>query len=376
MGTGRTDEFRKDAVRIALTSGLSRRQVADDLGVGLSTLNKWVHAHRGTDVVSAEDRELARENERLRREIRILKEERDILKKPHPVLREPKAVRFRFVEEQRGTFPVDRLCRVMNVSPRGLRAFRSRSASRRQHMDMVVLAHIKEQAHLSVGSYGRPRMTEELKEVGFDVGHRRVGRLMRENGILVERTRKFKATTDSDHTFNIAPNLLGRDFTAERPNQKWAGDISYIWTREGWLYLAVILDLHSRRVIGWAVSNRMKRDLAIRALKMAIALRSPPRGCIFHSDRGSQYCSHDYQKVLREHGFKVSMSGKGNCYDNAAVETFFKTIKAELIWRRTWETRRQAETAIFQYINGFYNPRRRHSALGGTSPLAFERQVA
>ena len=285
-------------------------------------------------------------------------------------------MRFRFVEEQRGAFPIDRLCQVMNVSPRGLRAFRSRPASRRQHVDMVVLAHIKEQSRLSLGSYGRPRMTEELKEVGVDVGHRRVGRLMRENGIVVEKTRKFKATTDSDHTFNIAPNLLDRDFTADRPNQKWAGDISYIWTREGWLYLAVILDLHSRRVIGWAVSNRMKRDLAIRALKMAIALRSPSRGCIFHSDRGSQYCSHDYQKALREHGLKPSMSGKGNCYDNAAFETFFKTIKAELIWRRTWETRRQAETAIFQYINGFYNPRRRHSALGGKNPLAFERQVA
>jgi putative transposase len=167
------------------------------------------------------------------------------------------------------------------------------------------------------------------------------------------------------------------------------------------LYLAVILDLHSRRVIGWAVSNRMKRDLVIRALKMAIALRSPHKGCIFHSDRpshalqakrwgatGSQYCSHDDQRVLPEHGLRASMSGKGNCYDRAIgaigsspmaraeVETFFKTIKAELIWRRSWETRRQAETAIFQYINGFYNPRRRHSALGGKSPLAFERQVA
>ena len=150
----------------------------------------------------------------------------------------------------------------------------------------------------------------------------------------------------------------------------------------------MILDLHSRRVIGWAVSNRMKRDLAIRALKMAIALRSPPRGCIFHSDRGSQYCSHDYQKILREHGLLASMSGKGNCYDRAmgaigsspmaraAVETFFKTIKAELIWRNTWGTSRKAETAIFQYTNGFYNPRRRHSALGGKSPLAFERKVA
>ncbi len=280
------------------------------------------------------------------------------------------------MEEQRGAFTIDRLCRVMNVSPRGLRAFRKRPVSPRQRMDMVVLAHIKERSRLSLGSYGRPRMTEELKEVGVEVGHRRVGRLMRENGFIVERTRKFKATTDSDHTFNIAPNLLERDSTADQTNQKWASDISHIWTREGWLYLAVILDLHSRRVIGWAVSDRLKRDLAIRALKMAIALRCPPRGCVFHSDRGSQYCSHEYQKILRDHGLQSSMSGKGNCYDNAIVERFFKTIKAELVWRRTWETRRQAETSIFQYINGFYNPRRRHSALGGKSPLAFERQAA
>jgi len=137
-----------------------------------------------------------------------------------------------------------------------------------------------------------------------------------------------------------------------------------------------LLDLHSRRVIGWAVSNRMKRDLAIRALNMAIALRRPSKGCIHHTDRGSQYCSHDYQKILRQHGFKVSMSGTGNCYDNAAVETFFKTIKAELLWQRSWRTRRDAEIAIFEYINGFYNPRRRHSALGWKSPLAFEAKAA
>ena len=264
----------------------------------------------------------------------------------------------------------------MDVSMRGLRAFRSRPARRRQRSDLVTLAHIKEQSRLSLGSCGRPRMTEELKEIGLNVGHRRVGRLMRQNGISVVRTRKHKVTTDSNHKFNIAPNLLDRDFGAEKPTQKWAGDISCVWTREGWLYLAVILDLHSRRVIGWAVSNRMKRDLAIRARKMAIAFRAPPKGCIHHTDRGSQYCSHDYQKILRQHGVKASMSGKGSCYDNAAVETFFKTIKAELIWRRSWGTRRQAEMAIFEYINGFYNPRRRHSALGWKSPVAFERKVA
>ncbi|KHA54135.1 transposase [Sulfitobacter geojensis] len=285
-------------------------------------------------------------------------------------------MRFKFIEEHRSAFSIDLMCRVMAVSPHGLRAFRSRPASRGQRSDLVTLAHIKEQSRLSLGSYGRPRMTEELKEIGLNVGHRCVGRLMRGNGISVVRTRKHKVTTDSDHKLNIAPNLLDRDFVADQPNQKWAGDISYVWTREVWLYLAVILYLHSRRVIGWAVSNRMKRDLAIRALKMAIAFRQPPKDCIHHTDRGSQYCSHDYQKILRQHGFKVSMSGKGNCYDNAAVETFFKTIKAELIWRHPWETRRKAEMAIFEYINGLYNPRRRHSALGWKSPVAFERKAA
>jgi len=285
-------------------------------------------------------------------------------------------MRFSFVEEHRDEVPVNRLCEIMDVSPRGYRAWRSRPLGANQRKDMVILAHIREQFASSLGSYGRPRMTEELKELGLDVGHRRVGRLMRENGISVKRSKRFKATTDSNHSFDIAPNLLDRDVSADRPNQKWAADISYVWTREGWLCLAVIIDLHSRRVVGWAVSNRMKRDLAIRALKMAIALRQPPRGCIHHTDRGSQYCSHDYQKLLRQHGFEVSMSGKGNCYDNAAVETAFKTIKAELIRRRSWPTRRAAELAIFEYINGVYNPRRKHSALGWRSPVAFEAQAA
>jgi transposase InsO family protein len=187
---------------------------------------------------------------------------------------------------------------------------------------------------------------------------------MRQNGKPVVRTRRHKVTTDSGDKFSIAPN------------QTWAGDISYVWTREGWLYLAGILDLHWRRVIGWAVRNRVKRDLAIRALKKAIAFRSPPKGCIHHTDRRSRYCSHDYQKILRQHVFKVSMRGKGNCCDTAAVETFFKTIKAERIWRRSRHTPRQAEMAIFEYMNGFYNPRRRHSALGWKSPVAFEQKVA
>ena len=284
--------------------------------------------------------------------------------------------RFAFIDRMRKAFPLYLLCKVMQVSCRGYHAWQSRPMCCRQRDDMVLLAHIREQHRLSLGSYGRPRMTEELKELGLNVGHRRVGRLMKENNINVIRSRKYKVTTDSVHNLNVAPNLLDRDFHAGRPNQKWVGDISHIWTREGWLYLAIIIDLYSRRVVGWAVSNRMKKDLAIRALNMAINLRKPPKGCLHHTDRGSQYCSHDYQKILRKHGFKTSMSGKGNCYDNSVAETFFKTLKAELIWRHTWHTRRHAETALFEYINGFYNARRRHATLEGKSPLAFERKAA
>ena len=171
------------------------------------------------------------------------------------------------------------------------------------------------------------------------------------------RTRRHKVTTDNHHQSDIAANLLDGDFLAEGPNRKWAGDISYIWTAEGWLCLAVVIDLFSRRVIGWAASDRMKKDLAIRALDMAVLLHNPAPGCIFHSDRGSQYGSHDFQEKLLAHGLLASMSGKKNCFDHAAVKTFFKSLKAEWLWRQNWPTRRRATAAIFQYINGFYNPR-------------------
>ena len=206
------------------------------------------------------------------------------------LLREPKMKRFAFIDAWKKTYAICRMCKVLEVSARGYRAWRSRPMSQRQRDDMVLLAHIREQHKRSRHSYGRPRMTDELREIGLKAGQRRVGRLMRENSIVVIRTRKYKVTTDSNHTLAVAPNLLDRDFSATAPNQKWAGDITYIWTSEGWLYLAVILDLYSRRIIGWAVSSRMKRDLAIQALDMAVALRQPPKDCIHHTDRGSQYC--------------------------------------------------------------------------------------
>ncbi|WP_339078251.1 IS3 family transposase (plasmid) [Acetobacter sp. AC2005] len=371
-----TEDFKREAVRIALSSGLSRTRVATDLGIGKSTLAKWIVDYRPDEPGSGQQADLARENERLRLENRILREEREIPKKSYPVLREPKAMRFAFIHGHRHEWSIERLCQVLRVSARGYRAWTSRPVCQHQRTDLKMLAHIREHYALSNGSYGRPRMTMELREAGLDVGERRVGRLMKDNGIRPVRTRRHKVTTDSQHQSGIVANLLDGDFLAEGPNQKWAGDISYIWTAEGWLYLAVVIDLFSRRVIGWAASGRMKKDLAIRALDMAVRLRNPVPGCIFHSDRGSQYCSHDFRKKLQAHGMLASMSGKGNCFDNAAVETFFKSLKAEWLWRQNWPTRRQAAAAIFQYINGFYNPRRRHSYLGGISPLAFEARVA
>jgi transposase InsO family protein len=194
--------------------------------------------------------------------------------------------------------------------------------------------------------------------------------------VQARQKRRFKRTTDSHHAWPVAPNLLDQDFTAARPNKKWGADISYVWTREGWLYLAVVIDLFARRVVGWATGDRLHRELALAALRKALTMRRPAAGLIHHSDRGSQYCSIDYQAELRRHGILISMSGKGNCYDNAMVETFFKTLKSELVWRTVFYTRQEADQAIGRYIDGFYNPVRRHSALDFTSPAQFERMAA
>lgn len=284
-------------------------------------------------------------------------------------------MKYRVIDAEKAEFPIECLCAAVGVSPSGYYAWKTRTPSRRQHDDMVYLAHIRSLFKASNGTYGSPRMHEDLKEEGLTIGKRRTARLMRDNNLKARQKTRFKRTTDSNHNGPIADNLLAQDFTCDAPDQKWGVDISYIWTAEGWLYLAIVLDLYSRRIIGWSVSNRMKKGLAMEALQRAIALRQPPPGVIHHSDRGSQYCSGDYLKLLAKHKFKISMSGKGNCYDNAMVETVFKTIKSELIWRTSFATRRQAEKAIGQYIDGFYNPRRRHSSLGYQSPLRFEAEM-
>jgi transposase InsO family protein len=282
-------------------------------------------------------------------------------------------MKFRFIDQAKNEFPASRLCRVLGVSQSGHFAWKARPISTHRRQDQALLSHIRAAYALSNGTYGSPRMTRELRDLGWAVGRRRTARLMRLSGLAARQKRRFKRTTDSQHAFPVAPNILAQDFATTDPNQKWGADISYVWTREGWLYLAVVVDLFARRVVGWAVSDRLHRELALKALRKAIVMRRPPPGLIHHSDRGAQYCSMDYQAELRQAGITISMSGKGNCYDNAMVETFFKTLKSELIWRTVFLTRQDATAAIARYIDGFYNPIRRHSALGYRSPAQFER---
>jgi putative transposase len=277
---------------------------------------------------------------------------------------------FALIDAKRADVSVAMACRVLGVSESGYYAWKNRCASPRQHRDMILLAHIRAEFSITNETYGSPRMHAELKESGLAIGRHRVARLMRENGLKARQKTRFKKTTDSDHDGPVAPNVLDQDFSTDGPDQKWGVDISYVWTAEGWLYLAIVLDLFSRRIVGWSLSDRMKGGLAMDALQRAIDLRKPPPGLLHHSD--SQYGSADYRRIVQSHGFTASMSGKGNCYDNVMVETVFKTIKSELIWRTAFATRGQASQAIGQYIEGFYNPRRRHSSLGYVSPAAFE----
>lgn len=281
---------------------------------------------------------------------------------------------FRIIDEKKALQSVDRTCAMLGVSASGYYAWKRRGPSRRRRDDGMFLSHIRLQFRLSGETYGSPRMYEELREQGLSIGRHRIARLMREDGLKVLQKRRFKRTTSRRHDKPVAANILNRDFTAAQPNRKWGADISYIWTAEGWLYLAIVLDLYSRRIVGWATSDRMKVDLASNALERALALRQPASGIIHHSDRGSQYCAGDYRKILTSHGVVPSMSGKGNCYDNAMVETVFKTIKSELIWRHSWPSRQNVKGALGRYIDGFYNPLRRHSALGYKSPCNFEAQ--
>jgi putative transposase len=281
-------------------------------------------------------------------------------------------MKFAFIGAEKARHSVPMLCRMLRVSRSGYYAWRRRGTSKRALEDarlgtLVVAAH-----QASRGTYGSPRVLDDLREAGHRTSRKRVARLMKERGLVGEPKKRWRHPSSAPSDNVSAPNVLDRAFNVSAPNRVWASDITYIRTWEGWLYLAVVVDLFSRRVVGWSMQESLHTDIVLSALTMAVGQRLPGPGLLQHSDRGCQYTSDDYQRALRDHGIECSLSGRGNCWDNAVVESFFGTLKRELVYRRSWQTRNEAASAIHEYIEVFYNRRRRHTTLGSRSPAAHE----
>lgn len=285
-------------------------------------------------------------------------------------------MRYQFIAVHRSQWRLNTMCRCLGVSRSGYFSWRNRKPSRRSCEDAELTELISASSQRSRGTYGSPRIHDDLKDLGHSVGRKRVARLMKAAGITsCHHRKKYVQTTDSNHDLPIAPNILKQDFTATEPDMKWVTDITYVRTKEGWLYLAAVMDLHSRRIVGWAMENNMTTALVLRALDMALHQRQPHSSLIHHSDRGSQYASYEYKNKLFDAALIQSMSRKGCCYDNAAMESFFHTLKVECVHRETFRTRKEASQSIFDYIETFYNRIRKHSALDYVSPVQFEAQV-
>jgi putative transposase len=283
-------------------------------------------------------------------------------------------MRYEFIDKYQKQFPVSRMCQVLEVSPSGYYAWRNRPVCQRVRENQELMVEIASIYTESGETYGSPRIHTELVDRGRMIGKNRVARLMRAEQIGVFPKKRRPITTNSKHDYPIAPNILNRAFHAERPNEKWLGDITYIRTGEGWLYLAAVLDMFSRKIVGWAMDDNLESQLVMKAFLMAARIRKPTKGLLHHSDRGSQYASDVYQACLADYHIQVSMSRTGNCYDNAPMESFFSTLKSDRVHRIDYQTRQEAKTDIFRYIEGFYNRTRRHSSLGYLSPDSFERQ--
>jgi len=280
-------------------------------------------------------------------------------------------MKYRFIKENLKEYPKSISCRMLGVSRTGYYHWQKRRYQQRRLEERKFLLLLKKHYELSRGRYGLLRLTNAIRKEGITVNKKRIYRLMKKYGIYSKTKRKFKVTTKQDRAALFSPNLINGCFEAEKKNKIWTSDITYIWTNEGWMYLAVVLDVYNREIIGWSLDQRASADLILNALRMAVNNRRPDAGIIFHSDRGSQYTAARFRNTLAHYGFIQSMSGKGNCYDNAITESFFSTLKKELVYLIKFETRNQAATEIFEFIEIFYNRKRLHSALGYMSPLEF-----
>ncbi|WP_420794306.1 IS3 family transposase [Sphingosinicella microcystinivorans] len=380
-----TDEFKREAVTLWETSGRMQADVARELGIMPTMLRRWqraleikgtVPAAKPLSSSMASPADQASEIARLRRELDRTRMERDILKKRGRHLRGDATVKFQFIRAHAGPWPVSVMCRMLGVSRSGYYDWRDRPPSMRMTENAVLLADIRRIQARHSGRYGSPRMHAALRAEGRGCSRGRVERLMRRHGIRALAGRRFRpSTTDSRHYLPIAPNLLAQRFEATAPNRVWLADISYIPTGEGWLYLAAVLDLATRKIVGWAMRDHMRTELTLAALMMAAQRQRPARGLVHHSDRGSQYAAGAYVDQLTAIGATASMSRTGNCYDNAPMESFFHTLKVELVHQCRWATHVEARQALFGYIEGYYNRHRMHSALGYLTPEQAEQRM-
>ncbi|MFU1868058.1 MULTISPECIES: IS3 family transposase [Enterobacter] len=374
MGTPRfTPEFKEEAVRQITERGYSVAEVSDRLGVSAHSLYKWLRAikpdnseQHARDLLEAKSEIL-----KLRAQLKRTEEERDILKKGRAVLCKGARLKYRFINEHRTVWGVMTMCRVLNVARAGFYAWLHNPVSARDKDNQRLLTLIRDSYSLSGGVYGYRRVHGDLNEIGETCGKNRVGRIMQQNRI--KAVRGYKAPRRiAGRPSVVAPNRVQRQFTVVRANQVWVTDITYIRTWQGWLYLAVVIDLFARNVVGWSMKPTLSRELALDALMMAVWRRKPDGEVIVHSDQGSQYGSDDWQRFCRANNLAPSMSRRGNCWDNAVAESFFSSLKKERIRKRIYKTRDLARADIFDYIEVFYNRARRHSHLGGVSPEAFE----
>ncbi|WLA33666.1 IS3-like element IS600 family transposase [Shigella flexneri] len=366
-------EFKAEAVRTVLENQLSISEGASRLSLPEGTLGQWVTAARkglgtpGFRTVA----ELESEILQLRKALNEARLERDIFKKSNSVFCTGVAEKYALIEQWRQQFPIEAMCQVFGVSRSGYYNWVQHEPSDRKQSDERLKLEIKV-AHIRTReTYGTRRLQTELAENGIIVGRDRLARLRKELRLRCKQKRKFRATTNPNHNLPVAPNLLNQTFAPTAPNQVWVADLTYVATQEGWLYLAGIKDVYTCEIVGYAMGERMTKELTGKALFMALRSQRPPAGLIHHSDRGSQYCAYDYRVIQEQSGLKTSMSRKGNCYDNAPMESFWGTLKNESLSHYRFNNRDEAISVIREYIEIFYNRQRRHSRLGNISPAAF-----
>ncbi|EAA9363401.1 IS3 family transposase [Salmonella enterica] len=369
-----TPEFRQEALKLA--ERIEVAAAARELNLYESQLHNWRSKQQNQLSSSEREQEMSAEITRLKRQLAERDEELAILQKGRDILREAPEMKYVFIEKHQAEFNIKAMCRVLQIARSGWYVWHQRrhQINRRQRFRLVCDNVVREAFSDAKQRYGAPRLTDELRAQGYQFNVKTVAASLRRQGLRAKASRRFRPVSYRKHDLPVSENLLKQDFYASGPNQKWVGDITYLRTGEGWLYLAVVIDLWSRSVIGWSMSSRMTAQLACDALQMALWRRKCPENVIVHTDRGGQYCSTDYQSLLKRHNLRGSMSARGCCYDNACAESFFHTLRGECIHGEDFVSREIMRTAVFNYSECDYNRWRRHSACGGLSPEQFENQ--